>query len=77
MSAAQGRRAFQSGPALSAAADAPGSEGPADTFLTMRCLGRREWRGRGRRGSALFSTRLGPRAHNTITAAGRSEPVTT
>lgn len=60
MSLAQGHRAFQSGPALSEAADAPGSEGPAETFLTMRCLGRREWRGRERCRSALSSTRLGP-----------------
>lgn len=47
-------------PALSEAVDALGPEGPAETFLTIRCLGRREWHSSGRCSSALFSTQLGP-----------------
>lgn len=47
-------------PALSEAVDALGPEGPAETFLTIRCLGRREWHSSGRCSSALFCTQLGP-----------------
>lgn len=47
-------------PALSKAVDPQGPEGSAETFLTIRCLGRREWHSQGRYSSALFSTQLGP-----------------
>lgn len=47
-------------PALSEAVNPQGPEGSAETFLTIRCLGRREWHGQGRSSSALFSTQLGP-----------------
>lgn len=47
-------------PALSKAVDPQGPEGSAETFLTIRCLGRREWHSQGRCCSALFSTQLGP-----------------
>lgn len=47
-------------PALSEAADPQGPEGSAETFLTIRCLGRREWHSWGRYSSALFCTQLGP-----------------
>lgn len=47
-------------PALSEAVDPQGPEGSAETFLTIRCLGRREWQSWGRCSSALFSTQLGP-----------------
>lgn len=47
-------------PALSEAVDPQGPEGSAETFLTIRCLGRREWHSQGRYCSALFSTQLGP-----------------
>lgn len=47
-------------PALSKAVDPQGPEGSAETFLTIRCLGRREWHSQGRCCSALFCTQLGP-----------------
>lgn len=59
-------------PALSKAVDPQGPEGSAETFLTIRCLGRREWHSQGRYSSALFSTQLGP-AH-IIPSPHRSTP---
>lgn len=47
-------------PALSEAVNPQGPEGSVETFLTIRCLGRREWHSPGCRSSALFSSQLGP-----------------
>lgn len=64
-------------PALSEAVDAQGPEGSAATFLTIRCLGRREWHSQGHRSTPsstqLSSAHIIPSPHQSTASQWQRE----